>query len=92
MRAIRRKTREQLRHERACVLQQLGSPTADAVRQDIEANKERAAKLRAAVREGGGHRDEDLGLVTKRPGAGGAAVDSCRYCNDQGGCWYCGRG
>lgn len=44
--AIRRKTRETLRHERAVVLQELGTPPAAAVRQDIEANKRKAEQLR----------------------------------------------
>lgn len=44
--AIRRKTRETHRHERAVVLQQLAEPTASAVQQDIEANKRKAAELR----------------------------------------------
>ena len=50
---IRRKTRETHRHERATVLQQLGTPSAAAVRADIESNKRRAARLREqAQREG----------------------------------------
>jgi hypothetical protein len=43
---IRRKTRETLRHERAVVLQEKGTPTADQVRADIEANKAKAADMR----------------------------------------------
>jgi hypothetical protein len=53
MRAIRRKTRENRRHERAVVYQELGTPTAAQNRADIEANKRRAARLREqAQREG----------------------------------------
>lgn len=51
---IRRKTRETHRHERATVLQELGTPTADGVRSDIAVNKARADKLRrdVALRKG----------------------------------------
>lgn len=52
MMAIRRKTRETLRHERAVVLQELGTPPAAAVQADIEANKRKAELLRkSAARE-----------------------------------------
>lgn len=47
MRAVRRRTRETLRHERAVVLRALGTPTAAQQRADIEANKRRAAQLRS---------------------------------------------
>lgn len=51
MKVFRRKTREQLRHERAVVLQELSQPTAAAQQQDWEANKKRAAELRQQARK-----------------------------------------
>lgn len=53
VRPLRRKTREQLRHERACVLQQLGADAADVQSAAaIEFNQRRAAELaRNANRE-----------------------------------------
>lgn len=88
--AIRRKTRETLRHERAVVRQQLGTPPATAVQQDIEANKLRAAELRRAARRRGGGPDEAqrLGLVTKQPrtgGTGASSGDRCPYCGQVNG-------
>jgi hypothetical protein len=44
--AIRRKTRETHRHERATVLQQLATPTADVIRQDIANEQRKSAELR----------------------------------------------
>lgn len=80
---IRRRTREQYRHERATVLQHLGSPSADAVRQDIAANKARAAELRRGAQEGGGRDAEVLGLViaSDEQGLGPArSPKTCVYC------------
>ena len=50
MKAIRRTTRETLRHERAVVLQQCGTPTAAAAQADIETNKQKSAALRAKAK------------------------------------------
>lgn len=63
--AIRRKTREQQRHQRAVVLQELGTPPASAVRQDIAANQAKAARMRAqAQRE---HLCKCIGLAEPNP-------------------------
>ena len=93
--ALRKRTREMLRHERATVLQELGAVADADPRPFWRANQERAAELRRWAQRGGGHDAEVLGLVTKT-GAGGtqpSAEPQCSYCNDQaGGCWFCGRG
>lgn len=62
---IRRKTREQQRHQRAVVLQELGMPSAAAVRQDIEANKRKAERLR--LRTQSEHLCTCVGLATPNP-------------------------
>lgn len=88
----RRKTRETLRHERAVVLQALGTPTADDVRKDIAANQLRAAELRRAVMRGGESDEARLGVVTGKPVAGGNGTirspeppAKCKYCRVVGG-------
>lgn len=43
--ALRRRTREALRHERAVVLQEKGTPTLAQVIADRRANQARAAEL-----------------------------------------------
>jgi hypothetical protein len=63
--AIRRKTREQQRHQRAVVLQELGTPPATAVQKDIEANKRKAAALRAHAQRD--HLCECVGLAKPSP-------------------------
>jgi len=77
---IRRRARETYRHERAVVFQELGTPSAAAIRADVEANKIRAAQLRRrAMRNGGGTNEAQLGVVTGQPVAGGNGL--CHYCN-----------
>lgn len=97
--AVRRRTRETLRHERAVVLQELAAPTAAQVRQDIAANKFRAAELRRAASGKGGEPDgrdtavrgpeprrtRVLGLVADKPVAGGNGTGS-----PEAPCKYCG--
>lgn len=92
MRAIRRRTRETLRHERAVVLQQLGANACADPRPDWEANLRRADELRKfAIRAGyrkpeGGEQDahQGLGVVTGKTLAGGkgtsASPKPCNYC------------
>lgn len=89
---LRRKTRETARHERAVVLQELGEVACDP--RDWQRQREiEMSRMKRALKRGGGHHDASLGLVTKRPGAGGTAAGPCQYCNGQaGGCWFCGRG
>jgi hypothetical protein len=52
---LTRKAREQHRHSRAVVRQELATPPADAVRQDIENEKRKSQKLRrdAQARDNG---------------------------------------
>lgn len=50
---LRRKTREQIRHERAVVLQQLGTPTAAAIAADLAAVQAHNARLRAQATQQG---------------------------------------
>lgn len=84
--ALRRKTRETLRHERAVVLQELATPTAAAVQQDIATNQARAAELRRDAQRGDGHREPSLGLVTKTvAGGNGIPEKPCPYCGLVGG-------
>lgn len=81
MKAFRRRTREMLRHERACVLQQLGADAADQQSAAaIEINKARAAELARRARKGGGRNGESLGVVIKTPSA-----EPCSYCGIVGG-------
>lgn len=47
--ALRRRTREAFRHDRAVVLQELGAQAASDPRPDWERNKTRSAELRAWV-------------------------------------------
>jgi hypothetical protein len=97
MTAIRRKTRETRRHERATVLQQIGEVSASQLPANdwLKQREIEVSRMKRAYRKGGGHHaGPSLGLVTSEPGAGGtAATPFCDKCKDQaGGCWHCGRG
>lgn len=84
--ALRRRTREALRHERAVVLQELGAPTAAQLRADIEANKTRAAELRRTAKGGESRVRQHLGLVTDETLAGGKGLPgSPGYVHTSGG-------
>lgn len=70
--ALRRRTRETLRHERAVVLQELAAPPVALVQQDWVANRQRAAELRRRAEDAchycgivGGHR-ADCPVISKR--------------------------
>jgi hypothetical protein len=100
MTAIRRKTRETRRHERATVLQQIGEVSASQLPANdwLQQRAIEVSRMQRAYKRGGGHHEARMGVVTSKPGAGGTAAPSpatpfCNKCNDQaGGCWYCGRG
>ena len=88
--ALRRRTREARRHERATVLQQLGAqsddPRAWQAQRDLEVSRMRRAH-RANGKGGGRHAPgQDLGLVTNPQGAGGTrSPEACKYCGVVGG-------
>lgn len=89
---LRKRTRETLRHERATVLQELGTPSAAAVRADWEANKIRNARVRRAALRRGGEPDGhgQLGLVTSPPVAGGNGSPPPQCTCNGWGCLACG--
>jgi hypothetical protein len=87
--ALRKSTRETLRHERATVLQELGARADADPRPFWRANQERAAELRRWAQRGGGRdAQQELGLVTSRAGAGDTdqrRAEACKYCGIIGG-------